>query len=1105
MMRITTSILVEREMSPTGFRYRCSSVVDPRYYCRDIELANALQKMSKLIRERLERISGERDTVSLSNWIIDPAWETKSEDLLIWLPDRTLKMRLPFILKPWGKAFLAICPMLPSLGLVIQKRGELNEKAAEKIPEWIMQKPDWKTSDWGHLLVAKDHWLENIEIEFEPKPLQKTSLLSFFKMMAARDDQRGSQQLQKIGRCLDDELKETAGIQGREEEIQRVDSLLASRKCHSVALVGANGVGKTSIIHEVVRLRRKRRERESRTGRVWAINSQRIVSGMMYLGEWEERWLSILKEIHKMKHILYIEDPVGLLTAGKTRDSKTTAADVLSAFIAIHPIRMLVEMTPEAYGILKYRKRDLADQFLLASVKPLSQQATLDLLIDQAGRFEAQRRKFLHPGTLPLINSATDRFMRAEEYPGKSLRIMEELCRSGSGVINGNDVMKAIEKRTGLDLKGTSGSVEKIEKTMRSSVIGQEKPLDKLLDFVARARVGLQPLDRPLGVFLCLGPTGVGKTECAKALAKAMFQGEQHFLRFDMNEINSPLAAEQLVGSFDQPDGKLTSAVRRMPHSVILLDEIEKAHPNVFDYLLQVIGEGRLTDAVGRSVDFRDTIILMTSNIGASEVSKSIGFEVNESVAADQYRRAAAAFFRPEFMNRLDDILIFKQLSRKHLEDIATLQINRLVIREGVMRRDVVLRVEQDAKSWLVDRGFDPQLGARVLKREVERSMAQPLANLFASFSGNETCLINVRRIPEGIQCDLRKLVKHRRRRIEFPEPIELLTKTGQELKAFEEQVDTIREKHSFDDKLSRAAIHYYAIREQLLECKSLRSDLRTAIENKATKLAPRVDTNLKQPKDRFMRGWESDPYYRDECNAAQDIREVAEEVDTTGYSQADVPALMWLLASEMEFTKVVIDHFNRQDSVIMFVRDLLTPPDKARELARLDTDYLYPQFLKSMELGLGYKVTSQYVEKDGIPHKLFLVEGLGAEMLLKGWEGVYCSHFHDCLFRLGLIPLTEESGEECIWHEYGSRLLSEDVLLKRDLEGHQEVLVGITDPEWSRAIIGHSLMLQHHDEPMDLMQKPDYWQHARANSDINRRVCLHRLLYHTRGVENES
>ncbi|MEY4568314.1 MAG: ATP-dependent Clp protease ATP-binding subunit ClpE, partial [Planctomycetota bacterium] len=1061
-MRITTSFLIERELSPTGFRYRCRSVVDPNIFCRDMQLSNALQTLAKIIRERLERISGSRDTASLSKWIIDPDWETKSEDLFVWLPDRTLKMRVPFILKPWGSKFLAISPVLPNLGLVIQKRGELNEKASERIPEWIMQNSNWKTNDWGHLLVAKDHWFENIEIEFEPKSPQKLSLLSFFKMMSARDDQRGSQQLQKVGRCLDDELNQSSGIQGRDEEIQRVDSLLASRKCHSVALVGSIGVGKTSIIHEVVRLRRKRREKESRTGRVWAINSQRIVSGMMYLGEWEERWLSILKEIHKMKHILYIEDPVGLLTAGKTRDSKTTAADVLSAFIAIHPIRMLVEMTPEAYGILKYRKRDLADQFLLTSVKPLGQQATLELLIDEAGRFEVQRHKFLHPGVLPLINSATDRFMRAEEYPGKSLRIMEELCRNRSRVLNGSDVMKAIEKRTGLDLKGTSGSIEKIEEVMRSSVIGQEKPLEKILDFVARAKTGLQPQDRPLGVFLCLGPTGVGKTECAKALANAMFQGEQHFLRFDMNEINSPLAAEQLVGSFDQPDGKLTSAVRRMPHAVILLDEIEKAHPNVFDYLLQVIGEGRLTDAVGRSVDFRDAIILMTSNLGASEVSKSIGFEANDSVAADHYRRAAAAFFRPEFINRLDDILIFKQLSREHLEEIATLQINQLVKREGMTRRNVVLRVEHDAKSWLVDRGYDPQLGARVLKREVERSMAQPLANLFASYSGNDTCLINVRRTLEGIQCDLRPLVKRRSRRIEFPEPREMLAKTGQEIKAFEEQVDAIREKYSFEDKLSREAIHYYAIREQLLECKSLRSDLEIAIESKTTKLATRVETNLKHPKERAMRGWESDPYYRDEYNAAQDIREVAEEVDTADFSQADVPALMWLLASEMEFTKVSIDHFNRRDSVILFVRDLLTTPNKAEELAKLESDYLYPHFLESLELGLGYKVTSKYVEKDKIPHKLFLVEGLGAETLLKGWEGIYCSDFHDRLFRLGVIPVTEERREEETWHDFGARMLNEEVLLKRDSDSYQEELVGETNSDWEKLIFGHRLRFQH-------------------------------------------
>ncbi len=246
---------------------------------------------------------------------------------------------------------------------------------------------------------------------------------------------------------------------------------------------------------------------------------------------------------------------------------------------------------------------------------------------------------------------------------------------------------------------------------LQNRIIGQRAALEAATDVIGIAKARLNDPDRPLGTLLFLGPTGVGKTECAKAIAAYLFGDADKLLRFDMNEFVEPGSAARLVGTFWQPEGLLTAAIRRQPFAVVLLDEIEKAHPEVFDLLLQVLGEGRLTDAHGRLADFTNAIVILTSNLGARQTMSGFGFRQDDRIDPALFKIEAERFFRPEFFNRLDRIVPFTRLSREDVGKIATGLIQDLLQREGLARRKCLLQVDPEALARIVDQGFDPRFG----------------------------------------------------------------------------------------------------------------------------------------------------------------------------------------------------------------------------------------------------------------------------------------------------------------------------------------------------------------------------------------------------------
>jgi ATP-dependent Clp protease ATP-binding subunit ClpB len=343
-----------------------------------------------------------------------------------------------------------------------------------------------------------------------------------------------------------------------------------------------------------------------------------------------------------------------------------------------------------------------------------------------------------------------------------SLREMEAKVGEGQGVleeaVDESHIAQVVSRWTGIPVdKMLQGEREKLinmELALGKRVVGQREALEAVSAAVRRARAGLQDPARPIGSFLFLGPTGVGKTELTKALAGFLFDDDQAIVRLDMSEYMEKHSVSRLIGAPPgyvgyEEGGALTEAVRRRPYQVVLFDEIEKAHPDVFNILLQVLDDGRLTDGQGHVVDFRNTIIILTSNLGA-EILVNQGEADSVNQVRDQVMQIVRASFRPEFLNRVDEILLFQRLRRAEIGAIVELQIARL--QKLLDDRHITISLTDEARTWLGDKGYDPAYGARPLKRVIQKYVQDPLADLILAGDVKDGDTVNVTAGPEGLE-----------------------------------------------------------------------------------------------------------------------------------------------------------------------------------------------------------------------------------------------------------------------------------------------------------------------------------------------------------------
>lgn len=535
----------------------------------------------------------------------------------------------------------------------------------------------------------------------------------------------------------------------REHESRLVTQHLASERA-SLLLVGERGVGKTTVLAEAVRqLRRIKpkpkdpgeasvdddREDETKAARnFWLTNGARLIAGMKYLGQWEQRCERVIAELGETGGVLCIEDLLELMTAGG-RDAGSSVASFLLPYVERGELRLVAETTPAELDSCRQLLPTFVDQFQIVRIpefSPVDGRAVLDELLKQGAR---NQKIELAEGLAGIIYRLYKRFQPYAAFPGRSAgfvrQLLDDLARNQGQQLTQRAVLARFQRETGLPEVLLRDDLplphETVLQQFRSEVLGQEAACQTAAGVVTALKSGLNDPLRPLGVLLFCGPTGVGKTEMAKALSRFLFGAgavKDRLVRLDMSEYAGYGAAQRLFQNADGELSEFIQRVRRQPFVVVLFDEIEKAAPEVLDALLGVLDEGRLTDRYGRTTTFRSAVIVMTSNVGA-ERGATLGFE---TTAQPAFERIAMDTFRPEFFNRIDAVITFQPLSHATILTLARRELMAISDREGLAKNNLRLHWAPEVEEHLARAGYDARYGARPLHRAVEQLVVAPLA-----------------------------------------------------------------------------------------------------------------------------------------------------------------------------------------------------------------------------------------------------------------------------------------------------------------------------------------------------------------------------------------
>lgn len=640
---------------------------------------------------------------------------------------------------------LFVAASLPGFCFEVLPGQDLEERALQSLRARFRELERSEGAlDWSRYALTGKARLAYLDVEFQPaqeiRPPKRPSWAAMFGDDQPKD---GAEELEATARPLHSLYPDALDrVVGRESELASLLGLLTAPERRPLLLIGPPQSGKTALLHEAIwHLRSRPKDFPLAPRQFWWVSPMRLISGMSTLGEWENRVLAILDHLHQHGHALCLDDLPGLFHAGVHSGSDLNVAQVLKPFLEKHQVRLVAEITPEGWRVLRERDRAFADLFHVLPLAEPTETETFNILVRATRPLEVEHACTLDVEVIPTVHDLCRRFAREAAFPGKALTFLRRLAVKHAGTAVGRtDVLAEFRERSGLQLDLLDGRTgldrATITRELASRVIGQETAVTALVEVLIRLKARLNDPKRPLGTLLFLGPTGVGKTETARALAAYLFEDPDRLLRFDANEFIDPGSARRLIGTPSHPEGLLTGPLRRQPFSVVLIDEIEKAAPEVFDVLLAVLDEGRLTDALGRTADFTNAIIILTSNLGVREAASHLGFQSSPPIAAHLdavFVAAAEKFFRPEFFNRLDRVVPFRLLDRESLETIARQRVAEVLAREGLRRRECCLRVSPPALERLVDLGHHPQWGARALKRTLEQELAQPLAEHLAA------------------------------------------------------------------------------------------------------------------------------------------------------------------------------------------------------------------------------------------------------------------------------------------------------------------------------------------------------------------------------------
>jgi ATP-dependent Clp protease ATP-binding subunit ClpC len=565
---------------------------------------------------------------------------------------------------------------------------------------------------------------------------------------------------------------------GREKEIERVMQVLSRRTKNNPVLVGEPGVGKTAVVEGLSQSIVKGEVPETlRDKQLYTLDLGALVAGSRYRGDFEERLKKVLKEIRTRGDIILFIDEIHTLVGAGAAEGAIDAASILKPMLARGELQTIGATTSEEYR--KYVQKDAAleRRFQPVRVEEPTLEMTIHILKGLRARYEAHHRISLSDSALVAAATLADRYISDRFLPDKAIDLIDEAgarmhirrmtTKTGPDLdpgavaeVGDEEIAEVLGNWTGIPVHRLTEEdtirLLRMEDELHKRVIGQDDAVQAVSRAIRRTRAGLKDPKRPSGSFIFAGPSGVGKTELTKALAEFLFGSEDALIQLDMSEFHDRATVSRLVGAppgyvgYDE-GGQLTEKVRRKPFSVVLFDEIEKAHPDVFGTLLQILEEGRLTDGQGRVVDFKNTVIILTTNLGTRDAAKavSLGFQASEdgdssyermkTKVGDELKRE----FRPEFLNRIDDTIVFHPLRAAEIRRIVDIFTARIEIQ--LKHKEIGLELTGDAKQYLATVGFDRVLGARPLRRAIQRELEDPLSEkiLFNELRAGQVVIVD--------------------------------------------------------------------------------------------------------------------------------------------------------------------------------------------------------------------------------------------------------------------------------------------------------------------------------------------------------------------------
>ena len=544
-------------------------------------------------------------------------------------------------------------------------------------------------------------------------------------------------------------------VVGRDSEISRVIEILGRRKKNNPMLIGEPGVGKSAIVEGIAqKIAHGDISAALAKKRILSLDIASVVAGTKYRGDFEKRLKTIIKEASENPDIVLFIDEFHTIVGAGGASGSLDAANMLKPALARGEFQCIGATTLDEFTKIVEKDGALDRRFQKIVVEPTGVTESIEILHQLRSKYEEFHGLKYSDEAVEAAVRLTDRYITDKSLPDKAIDAFDE---AGSMVrlstakkkadVSAEDIATVVSKMTGIPVNKVAESegnrIVKMRTRLKGRIIGQDEAIETVVRAIQRNRAGLKDPNRPIGTFLFFGPTGVGKTQLARSLAEYLFDSEENLIRIDMSEYMEKFSVSRLIGAPPgyvgyEEGGQLSERVRRKPYAVVLLDEIEKAHPDIFNLLLQVMDEGRLTDSNGRTVDFKNTIVIMTSNVGSREVQdygSGIGFATaGKNVEVDRkgvVEKAVRKAFPPEFINRVDEQVYFNSLSRETIEEIIDIELKDL--RERALEAGYKLTITPAAKRLVADAGYDPAYGARPLKRAVMRYVEDPVSEFIIS------------------------------------------------------------------------------------------------------------------------------------------------------------------------------------------------------------------------------------------------------------------------------------------------------------------------------------------------------------------------------------